>query len=100
MAAASAASFVVGVQYGKIFRSLIFEDASFRGGIVFEGVMTVQMVGRDVQHDRNVRMKGLDGLELKAADLQHEPGILGRLIDKSDRRSADISAHQRLAPTR
>ena len=35
--------------------------------------MAVQMVRRNVEHDGDVRMEALDGLQLEAADLQHDP---------------------------
>ena len=59
--------------------------------------MAVEMVRRDVQHHRDLRMKGLDRLQLKAADLQHDPGVIGGAFDKGNRRRADVSADQRLA---
>ena len=81
----------------KSLRRLIFEDASLGGSVVREGVMPVEMVGRDVQHDRDLGMKGLDRLQLKAADLQHDPGFVGGALDKSDGRRSDVAANQRLS---
>ncbi len=92
------ARLVVGIQNGEIVRALVLEDAGLGGSIVLERVVAVKMIGRDVQHHRDLRMEGLDRLQLKAADLQHHPGVVGGLIDEGDRRRADVSADQRLAP--
>ncbi len=84
---------VIGIQYREIVGALIFEDASLGGRIIFKAVMPVEMVGRDVQDGRDLRMECVNRLELKAADFQHDPCLLGRGIDEADRRGSNVAAH-------
>ena len=75
-----------------------FENARLGGRVILEGVMAVEMVARDVQHHRDMRMEGHDGFELKAADLQHDPADVGGAIGEGNRRSADVATDQVAVP--
>ena len=46
-------------------RRLIFENPCFRVHIRGESAMTIQVVGSDVEHDRNGGVKCTDGFKLK-----------------------------------
>ena len=81
----------------KSLRGLVLEDARLGGGIVLEGVVAVEVIGRDIQHHRDLGVEGLDGLQLKAADLEHNPGVVGGGLDEADGRRADVAADQCLA---
>src|ERR1035437_3145072 len=92
------ARLVVRMQNGEIVRALIFENTSLGRGVILKRIVPVKMIGGDIQHHRNSRMKALDGLQLEAANLQHHPSILGGTLDEGDCRRSDISTTQPLPP--
>ncbi len=48
------ARLVVGIQNGEIVRALVLENAGLGGGVVLKRVVPVEMIGRDIQHHRNL----------------------------------------------
>ena len=79
----------LGVEHKEVFSRLVLRDACLRRRIVGEAAMPVQVVGRDVQHQRNVRPERLDSLQLKTRHLQHRPHSLhpfGGVISTGARR--------------
>jgi len=66
---------VVGVEHGEVAALLIFKYARFRVHIGFECAVPVEMVGRDIQYDRNFRTESLNGFQLKAGNLEHNDGL-------------------------
>src|ERR1035441_10063548 len=93
------ARLVVRIQHGKIVRGLVLENTSLCCGVIFKRMVPVKMIGGDVQHHCNARVKALDGLQLKAADLQHHPSVFGGTLDESNCRRSDVSADQRMTTT-
>src|ERR1051326_5983689 len=84
---------IVGIQYREIACPLSLEKPSLGGGIIFERVMPVEMIGRDVQYGANVRTELADGLELETRNLQHVPLPRARGLHHRGWRYADIPAH-------
>ncbi len=84
---------IVGVEHGVIAGALGLEEPALGGGVVFESVVAVQVILRDVQRQGNVRAKFGDGLQLEAGEFQHVPPIVGRRIDHGGDRNADVAAH-------
>src|ERR1700733_306450 len=76
------AGWVIGIEHGEvtgllilvallIFTALlILEDARLCIHIDFEGSMTVEVIGRNVQHHRNFRTESSNRFQLKARDLE------------------------------
>src|SRR5208337_1734668 len=62
---------VVGVEHSKIRWLLVLENTGLGAGIGSEREMPVQVIGRDVEHNRDVRTECLDGLKLEAGDFQN-----------------------------
>src|SRR5580700_6214701 len=73
---------VIGVEHGTIFGSLVFEDARLCIGISGERAMPVEMVGRDIENQSNLRTKCLNGFELKTGDLQDKDGLSSCPVDQ------------------
>jgi hypothetical protein len=86
---------IVGVQHREIARLLRFKQSGFGGGVLFEGMVAIQMVRRNVKPNRNTRAKAANCLELKAGKLQHVPLIWPRGADHRGHRRPNISAHLR-----
>ena len=57
--------------------------------------MPVEMVRRDIQHDRNFRVKGLNGFQLKARYLKDDHSLRLGALGQRNRRRSDVSADQR-----
>ena len=55
-----------GKAYRDIIRRLIAKDSVFRGRIVHQRIVTIQVIWRDVQHGGDGRMKINDRFQLKA----------------------------------
>jgi hypothetical protein len=85
---------IVEVQHCPVRATLVLEDSRFGINIRLEASVPVEMIGRDVQYHRDLRMKGLDGLKLKAGDFKHIEGIVSRIIHQEDHRSSDIAADE------
>ena len=64
-----------------------------RRGVVSERFITIHVVRRHVQDDRDRRMKRLDRFQLKTRQLHHRPTIVSRIIDHRDQWPADVSAN-------
>ena len=58
--------------------------------------MTVEMVGSEIQQQRDARAERRDPLELKAAQLGHYAGVVGGAVDDADQRRADVAREQRV----
>ena len=52
---------IVGIEDCEVASLLVLEDTRFRVAVDFEGAMAVEMIGRDIQHDRNFGTEGLNG---------------------------------------
>ena len=88
--------FVVGVEDGVIGGSLVFENAFLGGKVLVEAAVAVEVVGSDVEHDRDFRMKGLDGLQLEAGDFEDVVGVVGGVGDQRNGGRPDVAADLRL----
>ncbi len=84
---------IVRVQHRQVIGLLRFEQACLRISVVFEGMMAVQMILRQVETHCNMRSKCLDRFQLETRQLQHIPLIGPRSFDHRHRWRADIPAH-------
>ena len=62
--------------------------------------MSVEMVGRDVQNNRDFRPESLDRLKLKARYFEHDHRFGGCAVSQRDRGRSDVAAHKRRKPCR
>src|SRR5438132_270166 len=60
---------VVLVQDGGVVARLVFEDPRFGRNVALERSVPVNVIGRDVRHDSDVRPEAADRLELEARHL-------------------------------
>ncbi len=90
-------SLVLRIQHQKVVRVLLLGDLRLRRRIAIKGLMPIQVVRRDVQHHRDLRLKLARRLQLKARNLQHIPASAVLSAIKFDHRQSDVPAHQRLA---
>src|ERR1019366_10165096 len=67
---------VVRVENGKIVRALVLENASLGGGVIFKRMVPVKVIGGDVQHHCDARVKALYFIHLKAAELYTLPSLV------------------------
>ncbi len=63
---------IVGVEDGDVFGALAREEPRLGRGVVLEARVAVEVVGRDVRQDRDVRAEAVDRLELERGDFAHE----------------------------
>src|SRR5438270_12579880 len=61
---------IVGVEDRAVFRRLVLENARLSGDIVLERAVPIEMMGRDIQDHRNLRVEFLYGLQSDAGFLQ------------------------------
>ena len=85
---------VLGVQDQEVVCGLILGDASLRRGIRLEAAVAVEVIRRDVQHQRDLRMERLNRLQLEARDLEHAPAFWSGFSDHVDDGTADVAANQ------
>src|SRR5262249_51181552 len=57
-----------------------------------ERAVAIEMVGRDIEVDRDLWMKSLDRLQLEAGDLENVPSIICGLPDEFDHWGPNIAA--------
>ncbi len=86
---------VVGVQDAAVVLVLLGEDALFGQRVVFEGAVAIEVVGRDVEDDGDLRMELLGGFKLEAGDFENVPGGVGRVFNEGDDGNADVAADLR-----
>src|SRR5437588_164487 len=88
------ASRIVGVEHREIIPRLVLEDTRLGRHVDFESAVPVEVIGRDVEHDCHLGVKGVNGFKLKAGDFKNYDRL--RLGPGHQRygRSSDISAHQ------
>ena len=58
---------VVGIQDGRVKFGLLPENARFRSSVSFDGFVAVEVVGRKIQKNGDVRAKSVRQFQLKAA---------------------------------
>ena len=85
------ADIVVDAQNGDLRRGAAREDARFRGDVVGEAAMALQMVGRDVEQHGHVADQRAHEVELEGGDFQHIDAFGGQRRQIQHRR-ADIAA--------
>src|SRR6202521_1321548 len=83
------------VQHRAVRFRLVLEDSRFGPAILFERVMPVQVVGREIQKHADVRAKCFNQLQLKAAQLHHSDGVGAGLLHSRNQGSADIPSENR-----
>ena len=85
---------IVEIQHRVVGRSLVLEYANFGGSIFLHAAVTIEMIGGDIQHHCDMRMKSLDSLKLKALYLDYVDSFGGRIIDQQDNWSPDVASNQ------
>ena len=88
----SRAGWIVCIQHCEIVWLLVLKDARLGVGVGLERAVAVEMVRRNVEHHRNPRTKGLNGLQLETRYLEDHDGVRLRWLDQGDGRSANIAA--------
>ena len=83
---------VVGVDDRPVASRLVLEDARLRGGVRLERRVAVEVIRREVEPDRHLRVEAHDALELEARDLGHEDAPRRGSLDQADQRRADVAA--------
>ena len=86
---------VVCVQHREVACVLRGKDALLGQRVVLKGAVPVEMIGRDVQDHRDLRMELFRAFELEAGNLQHRPRAFAALIDEAHHRHADVAGDQR-----
>ena len=86
---------IVGIQHREILRLLVLKDARLGVGVGLERAVAVEVVGRNVEHNRNFRTKRLDRLQLETGDLEDHDRVRLRGSDQGNRGRADIAADRR-----
>jgi hypothetical protein len=71
---------IIRVQNSAVGFHLILEDSRFRRAILFQRVVAIQMVRREIQKHADVRAKRFDQLQLKAAELYYSDSGVARLL--------------------
>ena len=85
---------IVGVQHRPVGRLLLGKDPRLGGGVLVDGRVPVEVVGREVQQHRDPRPERLRALELEAARLDH----VNRFVGEAS--TCALSARPMLPPTR
>ena len=85
---------VVGVQHGAVGRRLVQEDPCLRVGVAREVAVTVEVVGREVEHRRHPWLERLDRLELERRDLGHHEAVDGERERVGGQRRPDVATDQ------
>ena len=66
--------------------------------IVLKRAVPIEMIGRDVQDDRDLGMELARAFQLKARYLEHRPCLVAALFNQLNHRHADVAANQRRQP--
>ena len=85
---------VVAVQHCEVPRALAVQDSRLRCGVLFEGSVAVQMVGRDVEDDCHAAAEGRARLELEAGELQDVPVVRLRRLHDLQHGRADVAGER------
>ncbi len=64
----------VGQDRGVVL-GLLLEDAELRVRVPLEGAVAIEMIGLEVEQDRDARTQRLDILELERGELAHDPRV-------------------------
>ncbi len=89
------ADVVIEADHRRLARGLASEDALFRGDITFHAAVAVEMIGRDVEQDRDVENEALGQFELIGAHLEHVDAIGAERLERQ-RRYAEIAADRNM----
>src|SRR5271163_2170990 len=85
---------IIRVQNRGIVFGLILKNPGFRGAVICQGVMAIEMVRSEIQKYADVRAERVDEFKLKAAQFGDRESIVARLIDTADQRRTDVSRKQ------
>jgi hypothetical protein len=80
------------MEYRRIVGVLILHYPQLRGRVFCHGMMTVQVIRREVCDDRDPRAR-FEPLQLKTAHLQHHPIISGHGCGLVEQWTADVPAN-------
>ncbi len=94
------ASGIIRIQNRKIFRVLVFKQPRLRVHISLKCPMPVEMIGRNVEHNPNLRPETANGFELEAGNFQHNDRLRRRSFHQRNRRRPNVPADQRLESAR
>ena len=85
---------IVGIENRKVASLLVFEDAGFRVHINVKRPVAVEVVRRDVQHDRDFGTESLNRLQLKTGNLEHNDGFRLGALRQRNRRRANVATDE------
>ena len=83
---------IIMIQNGKILLCLQGEQFLLGSAIPFKRAVPVDMIRRQIQHDRDVRPEFMNAFQLKAGDFRHYAPLPAHLPDFLRQGNADISA--------
>jgi hypothetical protein len=75
---------------------LVLEDPQLRVAIALERAVPVEMVGLEVEEDRDAGSQLVDVFELEARQLADDPVVFAELPVQLRERAADVAGHGRL----
>ena len=84
---------VMRIEYCRISGLLSFKQPRLGSDVVLKGVVTVQMISRDIQACGQLCPEGRNRLQLKTGKLQHIPLIGTGSLDHVRRRRPDVAAY-------
>jgi hypothetical protein len=76
---------------GHVGFGLVLEDAQLGFAVGVVRAVTVEMIGLEVQQDRNAWAQPMDVLELEARQLAHNPGVPVECAVEARQRTADVA---------
>ena len=88
------------VQNTEILCGLLCKNSFLHGNVNVHGFMSVQMVGCNIQHCANMRMKFLRLFHLEAADFRNHPILFGQPLYLLAVRHSNVSDNRRTAVSR
>ena len=60
--------------------------------VMLEGLVPVEVIGRDIEHHTDSEARPADGFQLKTAEFQNNPVVGAQLVETIEHRFADVAA--------
>ena len=92
-------AWVVGVDHHRVVARLVREDARLGTGVLLETPVAVEVIGRQVETDRDPGPERRRELELETAHFDDVDHVRRRIFDLAAQRQADVSADESPVPT-
>src|SRR5205809_5005814 len=83
---------IVEVEYGVIAGLHEGDRSSLDFHVSFEGLVPVEVIGRDIEDHTDSKARPADGFQLKTAELQNDPVVRTELVEAVEHRFADVAA--------